>query len=460
MTPYDEVRAAFNLPFELYPFQIEDVNATAPRHRVGLFLDAGLGKTAVSTHNFLFKKLHGCSTCVVIAPPTLLVQWQRWLAKIKPAFNIVLYRGSPAERKQIDLKNADFIIMSIQIFKIDFQRLVAEIPQDAHVIADEAHNLKDISTKNHKNFRAFCTLRGFQLLTATPLNRVLDAYSYIRLTSPAIYRSFTQFENMHVSERDFFKQPTAFCNLDVLTDNLAKCGVRRTKEDVLPDLPAALIAPIEYELSSSHMKLYRRIAEEQLLKLGDNEKIDLTQATALLHALGQTIVNLNYFAQDDTLVSAAFEVLDEVLEELGGKKLMVFANYRRSNALIQSRYNCPSIYGAISSSEKEKALGKFLNDDKCKLITLHVVSGGTGLDGFQHVCQDVLYLEPPIAVSHFVQSYSRVHRVGQQFATTVRLATALGTLQVSQLKRLSEKEGVIAPIQGNKSILRDILFGA
>lgn len=459
---YDAVRERVEFPFELYPFQKDAVNELADLPRAGLYFDPGLGKTATSTHNAAYKLITGESNLVlVIVPPTLIAQWVRWLGKLRrngSQFNILTYRGTPAKRKAMTFSGYDFVVMSMQIFKQDIERIEVMTDERTHVILDEAQAVKNVGTANYKTFRDFVADKTYQLLTGTPLNNPLDAYAYIKLVAPTIYKNLAQFERIHVAERDFFKKPTRYANLDLLSENLRVNSVRCTKEEVLTDLPEAIIAPIEYELHPKHAALYKQLAEEQLLKLDDGSKIDATSVQALLHALGQIVCNWAHFGQDESLRSAAFDVLDEVLDELNGNKLFVFANYRMTNAAISKRYNCPAIYGEISAKEKERAWASFVEGD-AKLLVAQSGAGGVGLDGAQHVCKDILYIEPPVSLSQYVQSMSRVHREGQKGVATIRFATALGTLQQRMVRSLSQKEDLVMPLVGSKAVLRSAIFG-
>ena len=109
--------------------------------------------------------------------------------------------------------------------------------------------------------------------------------------------------------------------------------------------------------------------------------------------------------------------------------------------------------------KKQEALDRFIDDPKCRMIVLHPVAAGQGLDGLQHVCSDILYVEPPVAVSHFTQSLSRVHRDGQRKVVTVRLGVAAGTIQQHLVQSLTYKEALVNPLQLSKARLRDALMG-
>jgi hypothetical protein len=293
---------------------------------------------------------------------------------------------------------------------------VAKLKANAriHLIVDEAHCLKDVGTANYKTVRDFAMDRTLQLLTGTPLNKPEDAYAYTKLIAPHLYRNLNHFNMLHVVEVDFYKKPCKYGNLDMLQANFKVNAARATKEEVLTDLPPMSIQVMEYDLAPAHLKLYRTLVEQKLLEYGDGTKLDATQASALWHALGQIVMNWGHFAQEPELISAGFDVLDEVLDELGDRKLVVFSHYKMTNRLIRERYGCASVYSEVS--DKQKEIDRFINDPKCRIINMQPGSGGVGVDGLQHVCQDVLYLEPPITPAHLTQSLSRVYRQGQKHA--------------------------------------------
>lgn len=463
VSPSDHVLSLYRFPFTFRPFQEVGVNELAPLPRTALYWEPGLGKTAGATACALYQKELGAQMVICLLPPSLVRQWSRWLARIKRAdgssLDTLMYQGSPAERKLMDI-DVEFLLMSIQIFKRDHERIAAELGHKRiHIIVDEAHCLKDVGTQNYKMVRDFSAEQTLQLLTGTPLNNPLDAYAYIKFTAPNIYRTLHMFEQIHVEERDFFDKPIAYRNLDLLASNLLVNADRKTKEEVLTDLPEAIITQIDYDLDKRHLRLYQQLVDEQLLKLPDGDKIDATQATALYHALGQIICQWHHFAQDPALKSACYTLIEDILDELGDKKLVVFANYRRTNQELVRRFNCPGIWGEVSAKNKARALDLFLDDPKCRLIALQPVSAGQGIDGLQHVCTDVLYIEPPVAVSHWTQSLSRVHREGQTLPCNIRMAIAQGTVQVSRLLSLTHKEALVNPVQQSRAVLRDMCLG-
>ena len=467
MTPYEIVRSHYTFPFELYPFQVDVVNELAPLPRQAEWADPGTGKTSMSTHIALYQVLEqGVDTVVVAMPPLLISMWSRWLAKIKrngKPIPVTVYRGEPKLRKKITL-SPGFILLSLPIFKKDFSRFEAELAdRRVLLIVDEAQSLKSIDSDNHKKVNEFCLQgHGLMELSGTPLSTPLDGYAHCKLKSPGIYRNLRQFTNIHVAKWDFWEKPEEYANLDLLASNMRVNAVRILKEEVLQDLPPVTYMPLHYELSAPHRKLYRQIAEEQLVKLEEGGKLDLTNASALRHALEQLIMSPAYFSQDPDMLPAGYDLIEEIMDELGDKKLIVFSNYRRTNGQLleryKDRYGAVAIYGDVKAKDKDANLARFLDDPTCRMLLGQPTSLGVGVDGAQHVCSEVLYMEFP-GSTLLNQSMSRVYRDGQRHAVTVRVAVAEGTLQVRRYENLLLADELITTVTGGWKSLREYVFG-
>ena len=459
---YDEVKANYKLPLDLYPFQVETVEELGPLERAGYWLDTGIGKTYTSITSCLYKLGRGDIHHVIcVMPPVLITNWSRTLSKI-PGVTTVEYRGSPKHRKTLNL-NVNFILMGYTIFKLDYERLFGMF-QDSTValLCDEAQAVKNVSSQTYKSVRDF-VLGGnhLLLLSGTPLSTPLDGYAYCNLKSPGIYRNQKQFEDIHVAKRDFFEKPVEWANLDLLWDNMAINSKRILKSDVLKDLPAVTYQEMVYDLHPAHLKLYNQLADEQIKALPDGNKIDLTETTALFHALQQIPCNSLHFSGGE-IEPTALDVLDEVMDELGKGKLVVFTNYRMTNRLLLERcvkYKAVAIYGEISAKQKQAAIDTFVADPHCRLIVLQWASGGVGIDTLQDVCNDVLCLELPYTAATFNQGIARVHRIGQTMPVTVRIALANRTIQFRIMKLVTDKDFLVNMCIRGVADLRDAIRG-
>lgn len=154
----EQVYAQYGFPFKLYDYQEAWVNAFADKPASGMYFTVGLGKTAAATATALYHQIHYGGHCLILMPPILLRQWDKWLRSIDGIHTVTVYRGTPAQRKHLDL-DAQFVLMSIDIFKRDFDRLY-EFYKDrnATLIVDEAVSVKNPATMSHKCVWAFHNL--------------------------------------------------------------------------------------------------------------------------------------------------------------------------------------------------------------------------------------------------------------------------------------------------------------
>jgi hypothetical protein len=91
---------------------------------------------------------------------------------------------------------------------------------------------------------------------------------------------------------------------------------------------------------------------------------------------------------------------------------------------------------------------------------MNPTSGGVGVDGLQNVCHHMLFMEIPTVSKDFWQGVARLERPGQRFVTDVRIATALGTVQVHLRKKLVENDGLVNTVVPSLNDLRAQLYGS
>lgn len=456
---YELVRTRGQFPVDLYPFQQRAVEELAPLDRTALYLDVGCGKTLTSLAIAQYKIITGvCNTVLIIVPPVLMDNWSRTVAKI-PGATHVMYRGTPAQRKNIDL-SVRFIIVGIQIFKRDYAHIVKSMTgRLVFGIVDEAQMLKNPTTDNFKKVREFFSTEQLCLLTGTPMSTPPDAYALIKLVSPGVYRTFNQWSSIHVAEVDFFKKPTKYMNLDLLSKNLMLNAVRVIKEDVLQDLPELTYTPIHYDLNPDHLALYRRIADDQMVKLEEGGKLDLTNVSALWNALSQLPANAEHFSQGET-DSTVYELVDAVLDELGGRKLIIFCQYRMTVKRLREKlasYNPAVLFG--ETKDRQAEIDKFVEDPSCLVFIANTSAGGAGIDTLQHVSSDLLFIELPHTAAMFHQATARAHRAGQRNAVNCRIAIANKTLQNRAWDIVMERDSLINSIIRGPQDIRAALAG-
>jgi hypothetical protein len=457
----------FPIPLTLREDQREVVETYGPLPRIGMYAEVGCGKTVMSTVIALFKLIVAGNVTIIVMPPVLIRMWKRWLDKI-PGVTSVEYVGTPVKRRMLNL-NVHFILMSIQVFKNDVAHLEQQLAHRKLTgIVDEATSIKNVQSQNYRYVRNFFEGHDLLLLTGTPLSSPADAYAYVKLIAPTIYRNEKHFNGLHVEERDFFNNVTKWCNLDFLKDNMRVNAVRMLKREALPYLKVPRFVPLFYQLDPKHMALYNKLANEQLLEMGEGGKLDATTPAKLYTCLQQIICNPWYFSGDPTMRSAAHELLDAVLDEVGvgnklnPKKLLISANYRLTNrGLLQylQPYGAEALYGEIPKARQQRNIERFIEDPTCGVLIIQPGSGGSGLDGLQHVCSNALFMEFPIISKDFWQVVGRLDRDGQAEEPTIHLPIAERTVQVRLQSNVMDKDALVNRVQGGWKDLREAVFG-
>lgn len=460
-TERPSTQVAQHLPFQLWPFQNGVVDNLAYLDRAGLYLDVGMGKTITSAAIALFKMRIGMiSQVVVIAPPILITNWVRTLSQIE-GVEPVAYRGTPKQRSKIEL-DGKWVVAGYQIFKRDHDRFM-ELSHTKRVlaIADEAQALKNVGTDNYKKFRDFTAGHSIMLLTGTPISTPVDGYAMVKMVSPQIYKTYHQFCSIHVEKYDFFDRPEKFMNLDLLYQNLETNAVRILKQDVMEDLPKMNYNVIEYDLDPKHYKLYKQVAESEMVRLSNGDMMDFANASALFQNLNQLVCNAEFYSEG-AVDSTIFELIQETLDEIGDKKLVIYTYYRRTSEAVFNRMKDTGldpalVYGGTSNHQRE--IDKFISSAKCRVMVLAVPAGGAGVDGLQTVCHEGLFIELPSRAVPFHQSTGRLLRGGQKFPVNMRIALAKGTLQMRMWQLVLENDSLANMcVRGLKDI-RDAVYG-
>jgi hypothetical protein len=456
-----DLKVNYPLPFTLLPTQEEDIEALLELDKALADLPVGYGKTCIATYTALG---HESDRILVVVPPILITQWVKWLKGIPNVGGVIGYKGNPKERALIDLYEARWVIVSYAILRLDYKPLSAWVlgGSKPEVIVDECQNLKNSGSKLFGNIFMLSGRASTLLMTGTPLSSPMDAYAYCKIKSPGVYRNLSQFERVHVGAKDFFDKPTKWDNLPLLEQNLRLNGVYRDKLSVHAHLRTRTF-PIYYDLEPDQMKLYVKLMEEQLLLLDDGSKIDATTSQRLYNAAQQIIVNFGKFAGDDTLRAKAFDLIDQVCDEIAvhrqsSSKLIIWTWFKSTTELVLHYLSGYNAVAAYSGADSVKSVERFMEDPTCRILVAQPGSAGAGLNP-QYVCWESLFLESPTRTIPFRQAAGRIDRQGQKYVSNNRVAVARGTIQEELFSNLLHNDDLVNLASGSISSIRGALFG-
>ena len=458
----DKVLHDMQLPYTLTKIQYEDTLDCIQSERFGLFNGVGCGKTVCTTAAAL---VWNNEFNVVTMPPILLPQWARWLKKVGQN-DVSIYAGP---KRTEDMLNHRWVLMSHAIFRDSFNTIRDFYKgKRAALLVDEAQALKNPESKLFRYSRMFVEPdRNCVMMTGTPTSKPEDTYAYMKIKTPQQYRSFGHWENLHVGSRNIFKQITSYCNLEMLAEAFALNSVKRTKKEIFGSNLDPIWQEKPYNLSPAHLKLYNRLAEEQLLLLPDGGKIDATTAQKLRHALQQIVVNYAAFSGNPDDRSATYDLIDEAIEEVepmnvNNTKLIIWTYYKQTSrnltAYLKAKFGEQAVVAAYSETDSAKAVDRIMFDDTARLGVFQPTSVGAGLE-LQYVCHTMLFAEQSTVPMHTRQAAGRVDRPGQTVRPTLWFGQAQGSIQVALFNVMMKNDDLVSVVERNKTTLRDEIFG-
>jgi SNF2 family DNA or RNA helicase len=423
--------------------------------------DMGLGKTVQVIARLLFARDTPAGPTLLIAPTSVLGNWQKEVEKFAPQLKALVHHGSgrrqDAKTFQADCQAQDIVITSYTLARKDIN-LLQGIPWE-RVVVDEAQNIKNPKTAQTK---AVLKLKANHRLamTGTPVeNRLLDLWSIFNFLNPGYLGTQTQF-------RQQFELPIQKNNdlqKSMLLKKLAQPFIlRRVKTDqaIIKDLPDKLEHKQYCNLTKEQASLYQAVVDEVNAALGDAEGIQRKGLIlATLMRLKQICNHPRQFLQDGSAFtperSHKLERLVEMLEEViaESESLLIFTQFTEIGENLERylsrtlHYNTYYLHGGVSRTRREKMIGEFQDPaTEPSAFILSLKAGGVGitLTKANHVFHFDRWWNPAVED----QATDRAFRIGQNRTVFVHKFVTLGTLEERIDQMIEDKKQLAGAIVG------------
>lgn len=413
--------------------------------------DMGLGKT-VQTIALLLSRAHQGPSLVVM-PTSVLINWQNELQRFAPTLNPLILRQATDRKAAIDsASNNDIVLVTYGLLPSEEELLSSK--QWNVIVLDEAHTIKNKETKTSKV--AMQLNADFRLLlTGTPLqNHLSEIWNLFQFATPGLlsdYKQFTQ-EFINPIERDQEKDPQR-----QLKKMLSPFILRRTKNEVLSELPEKTEITLKVELSDEERALYNHLREEAILNLEDGGRTSAIKALAEITKLRQVACNAALVLpakEAKNIPSSKCETFMKLVDELmqNHHRALVFSQFTSHLALIEKELKHQGIEyqyldGSVSPTERIRRVEDFQKGEH-PLFLISLKAGGTGLNLTS--ADYVIHLDPWWNPSIEDQASDRAYRIGQDKPVTVYRLIASDTIE----------EKIIALHQTKKSLADALLEGS
>lgn len=425
----DERREPPRLPKDfratLKPYQLAGVRWLLDLFDLGLggilADDMGLGKT-VTTLAFLdiLRSEGRMGPCLVVVPTSLTFNWQSEIERFTPDIPARVFQSKQTDELLDFLRESpDGIVIATYGLLQENLGWFGQTPWNA-IVFDEAQNLKNIAAKRTTAARQ---LRGaFKIcLTGTPLeNHYGEFFSLFDLVLPGGLGDLGEY-------RDRFVNPAAVLRDDIryLRLKTKPCVLRRTKVQVMRELPPKVETTLKLPFEAEQKRIYRDIAasyNEQIrsaIATQGEAKTQLQMLTALLRLRQAcsdpaSIPNVRYSGEPPKL-SVLIEALAGILES--GESALVFTQFlatfnRIKDALNRAGLKSFDISGTDPRAVREKRLKGFQDETGGAVMLMTLKTGGVGLNLTKATY--VFHIEPWWNPAVENQATDRAHRIGQE----------------------------------------------
>jgi SNF2 family DNA or RNA helicase len=382
----------------------------------------GLGKTVQVLA--LLDSLERKRPCLIVVPRSLIFNWKQEATRFAPQLRVLDHTGMERMNNWAGMQQFDVILTTYGTLRRD-----APLLKDIHfdtVVLDEAQSIKNSSTENAKAARLLKA--DYRLaLTGTPVeNRLADSWSLFEFLNPGLLGTASVFRSQvapkNATGEDSSETDAGAESLRILSKALRPFLLRRTKEQVAPELPEKTEQTIFCELESEQRRLYDELRSHyrdallgRIEEVGlDKSKIQILEALLRLRqaACHPGLIDQSRLEHASAKLDSLVPQVAELVEE--GHKALVFSQFTSFLDILRRRLDKERIvfeYLDGRTRDRQAKVKRFQEDDDCRLFLISLKAGGLGLN--LTAAEYVFLLDPWWNPATEAQAIDRTHRIGQ-----------------------------------------------
>ena len=418
------------------------------RYKFGGILadDMGLGKTLQVIS--LFQTQEKGETSIVVCPSSLSLNWRNEINKFAPNTKVCVVRGNASEREEIikNTKKFDVIVTSYDLLKRDIDLYEEANWKFRYIIADEAQYIKNSNTQNAKALKSLQGKERFAL-TGTPIeNSLAELWSIFDYIMPGYLFSYSKFKKQFETEIVKYNDENKLQKLKTMIEPFI---LRRTKKQVLTELPDKTITVLNNEMEGEQQKIYLSYlakAKKEIMQTIKDEGFEKSQIKILsvLTRLRQICCHPSLFIEnykgESSKLNQCVEIIEDAIES--GHKILLFSGYTQMFPLIEKELNKRFIEyykltGETKIDERIEMVDKFNKDPDVKIFLISLKAGGTGLN--LTGADMVIHYDPWWNLSAENQATDRAYRIGQKNNVQVYKLITSNSIE-EKIQELQEKK--------------------
>ena len=398
--------------------------------------EMGLGKTIQTIAFLLYNK---DKKSIVITPTALIYNWKSELEKFAPILKIGLLHGLKSDREKIiyNINDYDVILTTYTTYKNDMDKY-KDINFD-YCIIDEAQNIKNPDSLITKAIKGINAKTRFAL-TGTPIeNNLMELWSIFDFIMPGYLYNKSKFKNTFENNDK---------NLIELKNLIKPFILRRTKKEVIKELPDKIEQKIVIDLEKEHKRAYKGYINLITKKIAENNQDNIT-VFSYLTKLRQLCLSPELMVKNYQGKNSKIDILMNIIDDSTDNKILVFSQFTKVLEVIANRLKEENILysyldGKTTAKDRIKLVEDFNNNDN-KVFLISLKAGGTGLNLTS--ADIVVHFDPWWNPAVENQASDRAHRIGQKNVVNVIKLIAKDTVE----------ERVINLQESKKELIEDII---
>lgn len=431
------------LSVELLPYQMDGIAFAVGAGRAVLADDMGLGKTiqGIGTAELL-AQLAGIERVLVVCPASLKSQWRDEITRFCGR-ETTLILGTAAEREE-QYGRSFFTVCNYEQVLRDMTTV--ESRDWDLIILDEGQRIKNWESKTSQAIRSLRS-RFALVLSGTPLeNRLDELFTVVQFVDEHRLGPAHEFYHRHRVVDDNGRVQ-GYRNLDELRDRLQPILLRRTRGEVMKQLPGRTDTIVRVTPTEEQLELHEMYSQRVAKIVGKRylTEMDLLQLQKYLLLCRMSADGTFLVDKEQPGFSSKLDRLGELLAELGEhpeRKIVLFSEWkgmldRIGEILDRLDMGYVRLDGSVSQKKRPALVKRFQEDADCRVIMM-TNAGSTGLN--LQSADTVINVDLPWNPAVLEQRIGRAYRMGQKRPVQIYNLVTEDTLEERLLDTLAAKQ--------------------
>lgn len=360
---------------------------------------------------------------LIIVPTSLLYNWQNEIQKFTPTLKFHVFSGVNRQKSSdpnLTFNKFDLVLTTYGTLRNDIEWF--KNAKFHHLVMDESQYLKNPGSVTHKSVKQLDALYRISI-TGTPLeNSLSDLWAQFNLLNDNMLGSFATFKEVYVNSINKSDKESK-AKQESLLHIIRPFLLRRTKQEVAPELPDLYEETLFCDMSPTQAEVYEK--EKNLIR---NRLLDTSAQIApgqfSIIAL-QGLTRLRIFANHPAMLDPGYEGDSGKFEQIcmnfetlraEGHKVLIFSSFVKhlrilANFFDDQNWQYSWLTGSMTPAQRDAEITRFNNDSNINCFFISLKAGGTGLN--LTAADYVFIIDPWWNPASETQALSRAHRIGQ-----------------------------------------------